>query len=80
MTFTPGVNNLARKDHQSRKACVCECVGFLARSQLKWSLIVFRYYLIVKKSILACHSSEDLFRAGLLFWYSVMSIFALHSG
>lgn len=58
---------------------VCECVGFVARSRLKWPLIVFLYYLIVKKSILACHSSEEPFWARLVLWCSVMSTFAWHS-
>lgn len=39
--------------------CECECVGLLARSRLKWPLIVFLHYLTVKKIYSGRHSSED---------------------
>lgn len=76
MTFTPGGESQAGKDHQSMTAenhdllcvCGCECVGFLARSSLKWPLIVFLYYLIVKKSIPACQSRKDPFQTCLFLW------------
>ena len=76
MTFMPGRESLAGYDHQSMTTekydhwcvCVCECVGVLARSQLKWPLIVFPNCLIVKKSMLACHSSKDSFQACFILW------------
>lgn len=52
------------KDHQSReewsRVCTCESVGLLAMSWLKWPLIVFLHYLIVKKISAADYFTVDL--------------------